>query len=315
MKLRSHLYLLVAGALAPVVVFAVVSAALLVQHERLTMQREAIGRTRAAMSAVDAELRGHITTLQALAASKSLAMGNLRAFHEESQRALLTQPDWVNIGLISPDKRQLFDAILPYGEPAPYGGDEPSFDEAVQTRRPVVGNVSAGRAIRMHTVRVRVPVAYQGEVRYVLSAALRLESFAEILQAQKLPADWVMGLVDRELNIIVRIPPVAPGTPASESYRAALSRAPEGWFRGSTLEGRETYTPYVTSELSGWSLGMAIPAATVNRGAWRTFGLTATGVAVALALAIALAWFIGRRCRCTWPARRGASRRRRCPPY
>ena len=93
-----------------------------------------------------------------------------------------------------------------------------------------------------------------------------------------------MGLVDRELNIIVRIPPVAPARPL-ESYRAALSRAPEGWFRGSTLEGRETDTPYVTSELSGWSLGMAIPAATVNRGAWRTFRLTATGVAVALALA------------------------------
>jgi hypothetical protein len=68
LKLRSNLYLMVAGALAPVVVLAVAAAALLVQHERDTMEQEAVGRTHSAMSAVDAEVRGHLTALQALAA-------------------------------------------------------------------------------------------------------------------------------------------------------------------------------------------------------------------------------------------------------
>jgi two-component system CheB/CheR fusion protein len=165
----------------------------------------------------------------------------------------------------------------------------------LSTRQPVIGNVSVGGAIGVEIVRVLVPVVQQGAVRYVLSAPLRVDALAEMLAAQKLPRDWVIGLVDRELRIIVHIPSVAPGTPASESYRAAVARSPEGWFHGSTLEGRETYAPYVTSHLSGWSLGIAIPAATVNRGAWRTFALTATGVALALAMALALAWFIGRR--------------------
>jgi PAS domain S-box-containing protein len=295
LKLRSHLYLLVAGALTPVVLFAVVSAALLLQHERRTMEREAIGRARAAMSAVDAEMRGHMARLQALAGSKSLASGNLRAFHEESQRFLVTQPQWLNIGLTTPAKQQLSDAILPYGKPAPFGGHDESFDVAVRTRQPVIGDVSGGSAVRMETVRVRVPVVLGGEVRYVLSAPLKVESLAEVLEAQKLPRDWAIGLTDRNRNIIVRIPSVAPGTPASESFRAAVDESAEGWFRGSTLEGRETYTPYVTSELSGWVLGIAIPAATVNRSAWRAFALTATGVGLALAMALTLAWFIGRR--------------------
>jgi PAS domain S-box-containing protein len=295
LKLRSHLHLMVAGALAPVVLFAVISAALLVQHERRTIEREAIGRTRAAMSAIDAALLGHITTLKALAASKNLVTGNLEAFHEESQRILRTQPEWQNIDLATAAKEQLSDAILPYGKHAPFGGGETAFDDAVRTRRPVVGDIAGGSAIRMETVRVRVPVVFGGEVRYVLSVPLKLESLAELLQAQKLPHDWVIGLADRKSEIIVRIPSVAPGTPASESFRTAVAESPEGWFRGSTLEGKETYTPYVTSQLSGWVLGIAIPAATVNRGAWRTFALTATGVALALAMALGLAWFIGRR--------------------
>ncbi|HJS76567.1 MAG TPA: ATP-binding protein [Burkholderiales bacterium] len=295
MKLRSHLHLMVAGALAPVVLFAVISAGLLVQHERRTIEREAIGRTRAAMSAVDAALLGHITTLKALAASKNLVTGNLQAFHEESQRVMRSQPEWQNIGLATPAKEQLSDAILPYGKHAPFGHDDAAFDEAVRTRQPIIGDVAGESAIRMETVRVRVPMVLGGEVRYVLSAPLKLESLAEILQAQKLPHDWVIALADRHRRIIVRIPSVAPGTPASESFSEAIARAPEGWFRGSTLEGKETYTPYVTSQLSGWVLGIAIPATTVNRGAWRTFALTATGVALALGMALGLAWFIGRR--------------------
>ena len=269
---------MVAGALAPVVLFAVISAALLVQQERRTIEREAIGRTRAAMSAVDAALLGHITTLKALATSKNLVTGNLQAFHEESQRVMRSQPEWQNIGLATPAKEQLSDAILPYGQHASFAADDAAFDEAVRTREPVIGDVAGGGAISLETVRIRVPMVLGGEVRYVLSAPLKLESLAEILQAQKLPRDWVIALTDRHRKIIVRIPSVAPGTPASESFMEAIARAPEGWFRGSTLEGRPTYTPYVTSQFSGWVLGIAIPASTVNAGAWRTFGLTATGV-------------------------------------
>ena len=72
MRLHSQLSLLVAVAVAPLLVLAVVAGVLLVRHERQTMQEEAIGRTRSAMSAVEADMRGHFATLQALAASRAL---------------------------------------------------------------------------------------------------------------------------------------------------------------------------------------------------------------------------------------------------
>jgi len=95
MKLHPQLSLLVAGAVAPVLVLAVAAGALLVRHERQTMQSEAIGRTRSAMSAVDAEIRGHFTSLQALAASRNLETGNMTGFYDEAQRVIRSQPDWL----------------------------------------------------------------------------------------------------------------------------------------------------------------------------------------------------------------------------
>jgi hypothetical protein len=60
--------MLVAGAVAAGAGAGGGAGVLLVRHERSDdAERGAIGRTRSAMSAVDAEIRGHFTTLQALA--------------------------------------------------------------------------------------------------------------------------------------------------------------------------------------------------------------------------------------------------------
>jgi signal transduction histidine kinase len=116
-----------------------------------------------------------------------------------------------------------------------------------------------------------------------------------VLRAQRLPESWVIALVDRNRRFIARLPPMAPGRAVSESFRAAIERSPNGWFPGSTLEGTRTYTPYVTSELSGWVLGIAIPARSVEAAATRTFFGFAAGIATVLALALLLGWYMARR--------------------
>lgn len=295
MKLRSHLYLLIAGALSPMVVFVVIAAVLLLEHERETMERDAIGRARGAMSAVDAHLRASIVALETLAASKDLERGDVAAFHAETQRVLRTQPGWVNIDLASAAKEQLADAVYALGKPAPFSADDESFTAVLRGAKAGVSGVAVGSAVRSPTVRVRVPVTRDGEVRYVISAPLNLKVLADLLQAQRLPEDWVIVLVDREKRVIVRIPAVAAGTPVSDSLREAIDREPEGWFRGRTIEGRSTYTPYVTSQLSGWVLGIAIPAATVEAGARRTFEIMGVGVLLAFVIGALLAWLIARR--------------------
>jgi signal transduction histidine kinase len=294
-RLHAQLSMIVAAAVVPVLVLAVAAGVLLVRHERDTMEREAIGRTRSAMSAIDAELRGHLTALQALAASRSLEKGDIRGFYEEARRVLLGQPDWLNIGLASAKGTQLFDAVRPFGAEAPLTGDLTSYRRAIETGKPVIGDVDVGAAVPRPSVRIRLPVLTEGAVRYVLTVPLRSEAFSDLLREQRLREDWVIALVDRNKRFIARIPPMAAGSPVSESFRGAIERSPDGWFAGTTLEGTRTYTPYVTSVLSGWVLGIAIPARAVEAAADRTFAGMAVGVAVALGIALLLAWYMARR--------------------
>jgi CHASE1-domain containing sensor protein len=66
-RLRSKLLLLVAGSLLPVLVLAVVLGAALVEHERENFRRSAQDRHRTLLSAIDEQVKGHLSTLAALA--------------------------------------------------------------------------------------------------------------------------------------------------------------------------------------------------------------------------------------------------------
>ncbi len=178
--------LLAAGALLPLAIFAVAAIDLLVEHERETMKHVSMGRVIAAMSAVDAGLGGAIGALQTLAASENLQTGDLREFHTEAKRALATQPHWRNVGLATPERRQLLDAILPFGANASFG-DDSAFDAALDSGRPAVSDIGSGTAVAQLSVRLRVPVVVGGAIRYVLSAPLDPAMFREILAAQQLP--------------------------------------------------------------------------------------------------------------------------------
>ena len=293
MRLHPQLSLLVAGAVAPVLVLAMVAGVLLVRHERQTMQSEAIGRTRSAMSAVDAEVRGHFTAIQALASSKALELSDLRAFYEEAQRVARGQSDWLTVRLALATESQVFDTTIPFGNDVPPMKDLTSFRLAVASRQPVVSDVDTGGA--RPVVRMRVPVVLDSVVRYVLTVQVAPESFNDVLREQRLPESWVIALVDRNRRFVARVPPAAPGRPVSDTFRAAIDRSPNGWFAGTTIEGTRSYTPYVTSELSGWVLGIAIPAATVDAAANRTVVGMGAGMAAALALALLLGWYMARR--------------------
>jgi signal transduction histidine kinase/CheY-like chemotaxis protein len=295
MPLRWHLYALALGAALPVALFTALAGYFVVQYERETLRQEAIGRVRAAMTAVDAEIQGHILTIQAVAAATSLRTGDLRRFHEDCRAVLATQPDWYNIALQSGDGKQLFDAILPYESSSRSTSDEGSLHRAIATKRPAIGNVVPGAITGVPTARVRVPVIEEGRVRYVISVALKLEIFERLLRQQRVPSDWFIGLADADKKFIGRIPPRPPGSPISETLRVAFERSPEGFVYGETAEGIPTYAPYVTSDQSGWVLAIAVPTAAVRAAAGRASVILTAALLASLVIAMWFAWLIARR--------------------
>jgi hypothetical protein len=295
MTIRSRLLLLASGAVFPVLIFAVLVSVILVEEEQRTFERGAIERARAIMSAVDAGLRGSLSTLQALAASRSLAAGDLAGFRESAARLLATQPAWHNITLGLPSGEGVVDTLAPLGTPQPPIVDLSSAERVVKTQQPVVGNVARPTPDSPAVVPVRVPVLRDGAVLYILTAQVRPESFDTLIREQKLSQDWVAGLIDGNGNFVARVPPRAPGEPASPAFRAESQRTKEGWYRGLTVEGKDTFTAYQRSALANWTIGLAVPSEIVLAGATGTAWLIGLGALAAVALAFVLAVVIGNR--------------------
>jgi signal transduction histidine kinase len=295
MRLRSHLLLLSIATATPVMILAAVVAMLVVRQDRDTLRDAAHDRVIAVISAIDAELRGSLATLRALAASSHLETGDLGAFHAEAQRVVRAHPDWRDFTLATLDGRRIMSTTHAPGRDGSAVVNRESFDEAVANGRPAIGSLAQGPNDGEWAIPLRMPVAQDGRVTYVLTAVLRPDAFVDVLRSQRLPEGWVAGLVDGNGRLIARLPQVQPGQEATPGWREAVKRSPQGWYRGVTLEGQASYTPYATSTLSGWALGIAMPAAAVDAAAWRTLWLVVLMMFLATGIAVGLAVLIGRR--------------------
>jgi len=294
MRIRSHLLLLAAGAMLPVLAFAVLVSVILVRQDSATVQRGALDAVRAMMTGVDAVLAGTVTTIKALAASSALAADDLDAFHEEASRVLGTQATWTTVTLILPSGEKVIDVSRPFGSTLPPVRDRQSVADAVATMQPVIGPVSAAGGSEPG-VPVRVPVIRDGKVAYVLTAVVRPDSFEELITRQRLPDGWISGIVDRDGRFVARVPARPAGDLASVPFRAALLQAREGWYRGLTVDGKDTYTAHVLSDYSGWAIGLAIPSDIVLAAMHKTSWLIGIGVLGSIVLAMLVVWLSGRR--------------------
>jgi len=131
-------------------------------------------------------------------------------------------------------------------------------------------------------IAVRLPVLRNGELRYVLEFVLEPAALAKLMQSQAYANTWTVGLADGNNRVIARVPALPAGNGISADAQAAISHAPEGWYHGRTVEGRDTYTAYKTSLLTGWTVGLSIPAGELNAAAYKALTSLALGTMVSL---------------------------------
>lgn len=295
MRLRTRLFQLVVSTVVPLVILAIVLGGLLAAREQDTFREGALARIRALMTAVDAELLGHVRAVETLGASRSLE-NDLAAFYLDAERVLQSQLDWQNIVLALPDGQQVINLARPFGAPLADTPEMESFREVLATGEPAVGNVFLGESTRQYGVPVRVPIFDDASrLKYVLSAVVELQAFGDLMREQNLPPTWVSGLIDATGHFIGRIPALPHANLASEDFRHAVAGSREGWFRGLTLEKIDTYTAFKVSDVSDWSVGIAIPATVVNAGARNAAWIIVLGTLFSVGIALAFAFLIGRR--------------------
>ena len=297
MRLRSHLTALVLAVLLPMIAFSAIAIVMFGHYQRDTAERSALELTRALMSAVDESLRSTITTLEALATVRSLAEDDLRAFDREARRVLTTQDDWMDIILLAPDGRQIVATGRPWGAPLPFAAEPASVEMVVSSRRPVVGSIARGRLAGDWAIPVRVPVIREDRVVYVLTAVVKPEAIVSVLARQRMPADWVGTVFDRNRNVVARTRNLEQflGRPISPQFAALLDAPPDRWRVTRTLEGTPVYTAWARSAETQWGLGLGIPEAAVEAPLRRSLIAVAAGGVGCIVLALALAGIIGRR--------------------
>jgi PAS domain S-box-containing protein len=298
MTLRWHLMALVLAVLLPMIAFSSIVIVAFGREQTAAVQRGAVGTARATMSAVDEYLTGSIRTLEALSALPSLDAGDLRQFHEDAARALSSQPAWLTISLFSPDGRQLVNVLRPVGASLPAVAERRSFDAVVATRRPVMGDLASRELTGQPDFAIRVPVVRRGALVYVLTAVVKPASLLDVLTRQALPEDWVGTIFDGDKKIVARTKNLEAflARPVSPEFGALLDAGGrEGWAVTHTLEGLPVNTAFVRSSISGWGVGLGMPATSVAAPLRRSL-LALIGGGIALTgLALLGALLVGRR--------------------
>ena len=284
--LRWHLMLLVVGTLLPVVVFGAVVAHQLSQSERAVAERRLVQAARDLASSVDREMLSTIRTLSAMAASERLERGDLQRFHFQAGRAARTQPSWMTVLLLTPDGRQLVNSRVPWGTALPKAAEMASLRRVVESRRPVVGDLTRGPGGEL-AFPVRVPVLIGGgEVRYVLTAAITPELLTAVVAHPLLSqGEWTRTVVDRQGMVVARTrnPERFVGKPGTPSFIRVLRGSREGLQPSTTLEGKPVYVAFSHAPLSGWTAIIAVPRNVIDATARRRMtAVAAAGLALLL---------------------------------
>src|SRR3954469_11317350 len=105
--------------------------------------RSTIATTRALIQAVDAELLGVQSALQALATSPHLTSGDLAGFHQQA-RAAATVLLGGNVILTDSTGQQVLNTLKPFQEPLPRHGQPDQVRRVFETGRPLISDLFLG---------------------------------------------------------------------------------------------------------------------------------------------------------------------------
>jgi hypothetical protein len=135
-SLATRLALLVAGTTLPMILFAAGVIYLNHMHERQAAFDRVLDTVRGIRLVIDAEMQGITSGLEVLAASQSLACGDLDAFRRSAEAFLGRFPEGAAISLATCDGQQLLNTGAAAGEPLPLRVNRTSIEEVFRTGRP-----------------------------------------------------------------------------------------------------------------------------------------------------------------------------------
>ncbi|MDB5935273.1 MAG: hybrid sensor histidine kinase/response regulator [Massilia sp.] len=297
LSLRTFLVLLVSLGLLPLALIGAWVISTSVDERQNELERSMLALSRALASAIDSELETTVGNLTALSKSPELINGDVPRFYDIARTAAKAQDDWRSVILTDATGRPVFRTSLPFGAPASKIVDPESLALTMKSRRPTVGKVAKG-VLQSAAVPVRVPVVVDGQLRYVLTAALAPTRVLRILNNQQLPQGWVVSVQDsygfRVARSVDHERTVATGM-SPTLVKLLQPGLLEGTGITKTLEGDEVLTSYARLPRYAWTVIIGAPTAHFTEVLRRTLATYASAIIASLAVYIALALVLSRR--------------------
>ncbi|MEP6966363.1 MAG: ATP-binding protein [Polaromonas sp.] len=295
LKIRTHLVMIAAASLLPVVIFSAVALQLLRDGERDAALRGLHETARATALTVDRDLASTIAGLEQLARSPNLESGDLQRFYKEAGLLLKRDASW--IVLLDANAQEVVNTLVRFGEPLPPASKPGRVREVIATQRPLVSNLILDQITKKLVTAVYVPVPAYGGERYVLAQIFSVEFFSKTVLHPATPPQWVVGIMDDDGRYIARSQGARQlvGQFASDDLMAAAGAHDAGLIRHRIQEGVDSYDAYTHSPISGWTIGVAAPAEDIEATAGRAVAIAGVGLLLAIAFATLAAAFLGRR--------------------
>jgi signal transduction histidine kinase/ActR/RegA family two-component response regulator len=281
LSLRSHLVLLVLGAVLPGALLTGFIVRRTLEQNRTVLENRLADTARVDAAALDREFNATIRVLQTLAQAPSLDAGDLKTFWPEAQRAAGTQPGWYAVILLTPDSELQLHTEVPFGAPLIEAQDSARARQVEDARKPVVGQLARGRDGKLQFP-ISVPVERQGQVVYVLTALMEPQSLTPVIETQ-LPEseEWTRAIVDPGLLIAARSRGGDQfiGRRVTDQARALILNPPARPVQGTSLEGEQLYSSLSRSAF-GWTTSVSVPKAVLDGPARASIVASVSGGAV-----------------------------------
>ena len=295
MRIRTQLFLMAAAVLIPVVLASGIAIEKIRDGEREAAMRGLRETVRATALIVDREVQGSLSGLKALGNSENLDTRDFKAFYR--QAAALNQMPNVWTLLLDRTGTQVVNTAVPYGTrpPAPIPGGRAA--QVIATQQPLITDLLLEPVTGKLLTSIYVPAVAAGGKAFVVAQAFSVDHWKKTALHKELPADWIVAVVDRSGRFIWRShrSDELLGQQAKPELVAAAAASHDGLIRHNTIEGIDSYDAFARSSLTGWTIAVAAPVASVEAAATRAVRLALVGMLLALGTAVLAVAAFGRR--------------------
>jgi signal transduction histidine kinase len=296
MRTRTWLLYIVLAVLVPAFMVAALGIFYLYGEEQLAFRKSMQETARALASLLDKEITNREALLHTLAASPAIDSGDLPAFERHARAVGISRDN--SIFLTDLEGQQLMNTRTPTGTAnLPKSPTLMALRRAAGPDATVVSNVFMTPLGHEYSVAVQVPVKRNGVALYYLNSGTFVRQFQSIFANQKLPAEWVATIVDRNGIVAARSTNGAQsaGKPISTLLTALVTRETEGRYDGPNMEGVNMTAFFSRAPLSGWTFVVSVPQAIIRGSAMRAIFLLSSIWLAFAALAIFGALYMAHR--------------------